>query len=144
MRELRTEIEIDAPAERVWEVLMDFDSYPAWNPFITSLSGEARRGATLTARLEPPDGRGMTFKPAVVRVEAPMEFRWLGHFLVPRIFDGEHIFELHPSDSGTRFVQREEFGGLLVAPMLRWIGANTRRGFEEMNQALKERVEAGS
>lgn len=144
MKELRTEIEIDAPAERVWEVLMDFDSYPAWNPFITSLSGEARPGAKLTARLEPPDGRGMTFRPAVVRVEPSVEFRWLGHFLVPRVFDGEHIFELHPSDDGTRFVQREEFSGLLVALMLRWIGGNTRRGFEQMNQALKERVEAGS
>ena len=34
MRELNTEIEINASAERVWQMLMDFDAYPQQNPFI--------------------------------------------------------------------------------------------------------------
>jgi uncharacterized protein YndB with AHSA1/START domain len=34
MKELHTEIEIDASAERVWDILTDFASYPQWNPFI--------------------------------------------------------------------------------------------------------------
>ena len=145
MRELRTEIEVGAAPERVWAVLADFDSYPEWNPFITSIVGEARQGARLTARFEPPDGRGMTFKPTVLRAEPSEELRWLGRLLLPRLFDGEHIFELHgTADGGTRFVQREEFRWLLVAPMLRWVGASTRRGFELMNRALKERAEAGT
>ncbi|MDA1061632.1 MAG: SRPBCC domain-containing protein [Chloroflexi bacterium] len=145
MRELRSEIAIDAPVERVWEVLTDFSSYPAWNPFITSIDGEAREGARLTARLEPPGSRAMTFKPTVRAAEAPREFRWLGRLLVPGLFDGEHIFELRATDAGgTRFVQREEFRGLLVGLLLRMVGQNTQRGFDDMNAALKARAEAAA
>ena len=34
MKELRSQIEIEAPADRVWQVLTDFATYPEWNPFI--------------------------------------------------------------------------------------------------------------
>ena len=40
------------------------------------------------------------------------------------------------------FVQREEFRGLLVPLFSRSLDTDTRRGFEAMNQALKERAEA--
>ncbi|MGH7326653.1 MAG: SRPBCC family protein, partial [Candidatus Rokuibacteriota bacterium] len=33
-KEIRTEIEIAAPAGRVWQVLTDFPDFSAWNPFI--------------------------------------------------------------------------------------------------------------
>ena len=46
MKELQSEIEINAPAERVWEVLADFASYPRWNPFICWTSGVPRTGNT--------------------------------------------------------------------------------------------------
>ncbi|KIM80131.1 hypothetical protein PILCRDRAFT_44247, partial [Piloderma croceum F 1598] len=31
-----TRIEIDAPIETVWVTLLDFPSYPNWNPFVTN------------------------------------------------------------------------------------------------------------
>ena len=43
MRELRAEIEIAAPPERVWRVLSDFDAYPDWDPFIRSIVVAADR-----------------------------------------------------------------------------------------------------
>ena len=39
--ELRTEIEIDAPIEAVWETLTDLSAYADWNPFIVSAEGRA-------------------------------------------------------------------------------------------------------
>ncbi len=39
MKQLHTEIIVEAPAERVWELLTDFASYPQWNPFIRNISG---------------------------------------------------------------------------------------------------------
>ena len=142
MKELRTTIQIDAPPERVWEVLTDFASYPEWNPYLTSVTGVAERGEKLAVRFEPPEGRGMTIKPTVLRADGPREFRWLGRLVLPRVFDGQHIFELEAHEGGTRFVQREEFRGALVTPLLAWVGKSTEAGFTQMNEALKKRAEA--
>jgi len=65
-----------------------------------------------------------------------LEFRWF--------VDGEHIFELHPSEGGTRFVQREIFSRLLVPLLWGTLEDPTRRGFDAMNRALKERAEASA
>lgn len=142
MRELRTSIEIDATPERVWEILTDFDSYPDWNPFIRSARGKAETGTKLENRLEPPGGRAMTFKPTVLVAEPVRELRWLGRLLLPGVFDGEHIFRIEPLEGGrTRFVQAERFSGVLV-PLFGKTLERTRRGFEAMNEALKQRAEA--
>jgi hypothetical protein len=142
MKELHSEIEIAAPAERVWRVLTDFPSYPQWNPFIRRIRGEPKTGERLEVRLEPPGGRGMTFRPKLLNVEANRELRWLGHLFVPGLFDGEHWLTIEPlGESRVRLVQREEFRGLLVPLLARSLDDNTRRGFEEMNHALKERAE---
>src|ERR671918_117168 len=100
VRELRREIEIDAPPGRVWAVVSDFAAYPEWNPFIRRIGGELREGARLEVRIEPPDTRAMTFKPTVRAVEANRELRWLGRLLLPGVFDGEHSLRIEPLDSG--------------------------------------------
>jgi uncharacterized protein YndB with AHSA1/START domain len=63
MKELHSEIVIDASPERVWDVLTDFATYPQWNPFIRRISGELGVGGRLEVRLEPPDSRGITMRP---------------------------------------------------------------------------------
>jgi hypothetical protein len=141
MRELTTSVEIDATPARVWEILTDFASYPEWNPFITSASGRPERGADLEIRMQPPGGRGMTFRPRVLEAEPERELRWLGRLFLPGIFDGEHSLRIEPiEDERVRFVQSERFRGVLV-PMLGSTLEKTRRGFEAMNEALKRRAE---
>jgi hypothetical protein len=141
VRELRREIEIDAAAERVWAVVTDFAAYPEWNPFIRRISGELREGNRLEVRIEPPGGRAMTFKPTIRVVETNRELRWLGRLLLPGIIDGEHSLRIEPLDDGrSRFVQSERFTGLLVG-LVKGTLAKTETGFEQMNTALKARVE---
>ena len=141
MVELQTSIEIDATPERVWEVLTDFPAYPGWNPFIRSVVGRAVPGAELRVRIEPPGGRGLSFKPTVLEAEPQRELRWLGHLFVPRVFDGEHSFQIEQIGEGrVRFVQAERFTGALVRLFGRTLEP-TRRGFEAMNEALKRRAE---
>jgi hypothetical protein len=142
MLELSTEIEIDAPPADVWRVLTDAEAYPEWNPFIRKLEGDLRPGERLEVRIEPPGGRGMTFKPKVLAAEPERELRWLGRLLVPGIFDGEHILRIEPlGESRSRFVQAERFRGLLVGMAGAGTLEKTKEGFERMNAALKERVE---
>ena len=86
----------------------------------------------------------MTFKPNVRAVEASRELRWLGRLLLPGVFDGEHSLRIEPLDGGrSRFVQSERFSGLLVG-LFKGTLAKTDAGFEQMNAALKARVEQAS
>jgi hypothetical protein len=143
MRQLRTDIEIDAAPEQVWAILTDFASYPAWNPFIQFIRGEPLAGSKLELRIAPPDGKAITFKPTVLNAEPNRELRWLGRVLLPWIFDGEHMLQIEPlADGGVRFAQAERFRGVLV-PFLGKTLEKTERGFTAMNEALKRRAEKG-
>lgn len=142
--ELRTEVEIDAPPERVWSVLSDFARYHEWNPFITRVEGELREGARISVTMSLPEGGEHTFRPTIARASPAQELCWLGHVLVKGIFDGEHFFRLEALESGrTRVVHGENFSGFLLRFMGRTLTL-TARGFVYMNQALKRRVEAGA
>ena len=141
---MRREVEIDAPPERVWAVVTEFAAYPEWNPFIRRISGELRTGTRLEVQIEPPGARATTFKPTVRVVETNHELRWLGRLLLPGVIDGEHSLRIEPLDGGrSRFVQSERFTGLLVG-FVRGTLAKTEVGFEQMNAALKARVEDAS
>lgn len=142
MKEIRTEINIDAPSEKVWKILTDFGAYPNWNPFIVSLTGNVKVGSIFKVVLHPPESGQMTFKPTCLSMEANKELTWLGKLLFPGIFDGKHIFTLqNMGSSKTKLVQREEFSGLLVPLLWKQLDKNTRKGFELMNQKLKEEAE---
>ena len=43
-RHLQAEVDIQASAERVWEVLTDLPAYPEWNPFIVQAAGRPLAG----------------------------------------------------------------------------------------------------
>jgi len=144
MKSLRSDIEIDASAQHVWEVLTDTAAYPDWNPFIPRLGGTLETGEQLEVRIQPPGGRAMTFRPRVLAAEPMRELRWMGHLLFPGLFDGEHRFALETlDDNHVRFTQEERFTGALVPLFAKSLDQHTLAGFELMNLALKERAEAG-
>lgn len=140
MRSIETTIDIDASPAAVWAVLTDFAAYPEWNPFVQRIDGLPTDGKRLSVRIQPPEGRGMTFKPRITAFEPEHRLEWLGRLFVRGLFDGRHTFELSPLPSGgTRFTQRETFSGLLVGTLLD--EADIREGFDVMNVALKDRIE---
>jgi hypothetical protein len=143
MRRIETEIIIDAPAAVVWNVLSDFPEYPRWNPFVRRIDGPLRTGATLEVEIQPAGKQAMTFRPTVIAAEPNRELMWRGSLPIPGLFTGRHRFLLEKvDDRRTRFLHSEEFSGLLLPLLWRTLDGPTRRGFEEMNQRLKERAEA--
>lgn len=135
---IHTQINIEANSETVWEILTDFDAYPNWNPFITSIEGKLELGARLKA-----DIGSFTFKPTVKKLEKGKELTWLGRLLFPGLFDGRHTFECIPkSDGSTTFIQKEAFSGILVPFLKKKLDGETKEGFEVMNKRLKEMAEA--
>jgi len=138
--QLRTEIDIAASPDKIWDVLTDFRAYPEWNPFIIRITGEAAVGQRLDVVISPPQQSEMRFKPVVLRADPGAEFRWRGVLWFRWLFTGEHFFRLEQRDGGiTRFTHGEDFSGWAV----RFVSmTNTTRGFVFMNQALKKRVES--
>jgi len=141
MKKIETEILIKATVDQVWAVLTDFESYSTWNPFIRSIRGEQSVGEILEVQIQPPGGKGMTFRPEILKLDRQQEFRWKGKLLVKGVFDGEHYFILEKlGEDETRFIHGENFSGFLVG-LLSGMLSKTKEGFSLMNEAIKTRCE---
>jgi hypothetical protein len=142
MREIFTEIEIHATLERVWKVLTDFKAYSEWNPFVCQITGKIQVGQRFEAVIKPPDRKAVKLRPRVLKFVPRREFRWQGNLGITGLFDGEQIYEMHsPAPRIVHFTNRKIYRGLLRSIVLESTLEQTRRGFEEMNLALKKRCE---
>ncbi|MGZ4772594.1 MAG: SRPBCC family protein [Ilumatobacteraceae bacterium] len=139
MKVIEYSIEIAAPPQAVWDVLIDVDAYTEWNPFLTLDRAPTAVGDRLSITIHP-GRRKMTFRPTVTAFVPGSEISWLGRLLAPGIFDGAHTLALETLPNGhTHFRQREVFRGALV-PFMRSVLADTGEGFAAMNAALATRV----
>lgn len=141
-KELRTEIEIQASPDKVWQVLTSLDMYPEWNPFIHHAVGVAKVGEKVDITFRS-GSKEKTLHCTVVKVEPNKELRWKYHVILPSLFQGEHRFIIEEVESNkVRFIDLEIFNGLLVSSQAKDIDTNSKQGFEEMDKALKARAEA--
>ncbi len=142
-RRIHTEVIIDAPVERVWAVLTDFEAMPEWSSTFRGLQGDFVDGATVvtTYRINPKRDRERTFEQTLM-IEDGRQFGWQGNVFAFGMRDN-HQYILEPiSDSQTRFIQSDEctggltwaFGGRATSVMMRIYPA--------FNAELKERVES--
>lgn len=142
---VRTQIEISAPASRIWEILVDLDRYEEWNPFITRAKGRISPGATFEVSPRVTNGKQIIFVPRVTDYHEGREFTWTGHFYHRWFALGDHTFRLTPLTDGRIRLDHDEriygIGGLLV-----WLlgKEQIRTGFDAMNLALKRRAEGSA
>ncbi len=141
MNQVEVFTEVDAPPEAVWEVLLEFDSYPEWNPLARAIDGVSAGGDRLGTGIESLDVRRASLEPTIVAVEKNRRLARMERLVVPFAFDGYHEFHLEPLEDGrrTRLLHRETFRGALV-PLL-FDRPRTERAFEAMNDAIKARAE---
>jgi hypothetical protein len=122
-------------------VLFDFAHYPQWNPFIVKLEGDSQEHGQIHVDILLPGDSSPTHFDPIVLTNHPKEFRWLGMLGCACCFAGEHYFILRElSPSITEFVHGEVFTGCLTPLFSCLTEAKTRRGFELMNTALKQRA----
>lgn len=141
MKEIYTEIEINASASVVWNIITNFDDFSRWNPFIRKISGKLQEGAQIEAFINPPNSNGMKIKPKLLIYNPERELSWLGNLWIPRLFDGEHsLIVKEISKNKVLFIQKERFNGLFV-PFFPGLLKDTESGFEMMNRALKNEAE---
>jgi demethylmenaquinone methyltransferase / 2-methoxy-6-polyprenyl-1,4-benzoquinol methylase len=143
VRTIGAEIEVDAPPERVWEVLTDFSSYSEWNPFMFSVEGAASVGAHLRIAMQRRGGMVLRFRARVVVADPPRELAWVGegprgHW--PGLVRGERRVVIQPlPGERSRLLMRTTLSGGL-SPLTRWL-ERYREAFEEMELGLKARAE---
>jgi len=141
MKELRTEIKIQASAAKVWQILTDLDKWPDWNPFIYQAIGKAKLAEKVDITFRS-GSKEMTLHCTVAKVEPNRVLCWKYNVLSPLLFQGEHSFTIEPEgEDMVRFIDRELFNGLLVPLQAKDIDTNSRRDFEAMDTALKNRAE---
>jgi hypothetical protein len=132
----RVELNIQAPAVVIWNLLTDAKGFPRWNSTITRIEGEIREGERL--RLHVP-GTDRTFTPKVSGVVPDERMTWTGGF--SPLFKGLRTFELTPrADGSTDFVMEERFSGL-VLPFVRGSMPDFGPVFERYANDLKREAE---
>lgn len=143
MVNISTSIVIGASPAKVKEVFFDFKSYPEWNSFVTSIKGDSVEvGSKLDVQIKPP-GKGIQRFQLTVTDNTEEKFGWVGVVGSSYIFHGHHTYEFIPIENGTKtkLVQEEEFTGIMSSPLLYFIKGVTTKGFNQLNEDLKARVE---
>lgn len=145
MQRYEARIQIDAPPAQVWEVLVDFERYAEWNPFVPKMSADLRIGGdvTLHVRRDPSSDDIKIFHETITELEPGRRLAYRVNHYRPWMMQAERWQILTPLDGGrrTEYWTHEDFRGVLT-----WFaGDHTRSivepGFRACAEGLKEFTE---
>jgi hypothetical protein len=138
--DIQASIDIDAPADTIWRVLIDFSSYDRWNPMLRNVKTDLALGARVEFEVLQEGRRSLKLKAKIVTLSEARELAWRGGWT--NLLSGEHSFIIEPLDEGRcRFHHGEQFEGLLL-PLVKRALKGAPPLYQAMNEALKRRVEA--
>lgn len=141
--EIKDEIEINADRQTVWNAIIDFPNYRVWNTQLAYLGGDVSPNGKLHLKLSVNGTDPYEFRPSISQWRENEKFAWLSLTAIPKVFDGEHFFELKSLQNGnTWLINREVYSGVLSLfmkslPMMKEAPA----GFKKMNRELKTYIE---
>ncbi len=138
MLEYSASTEIDASAERVWEVLTRASDYPEWDPYCIRIEGAILPGAKIKAFTTLAPDRA--FPVEITTFKAGKLMVWSGGMPLG-LFKGERFFEITPRGEGVTFKVREVFTGPLL-PLFRKSLPDMNEPFAAFVKGLKERAES--
>jgi hypothetical protein len=150
----QTEVIIDAPIERVWDVMLDIHRYPEWNPFVVKIDCAVARPEVGTDFILNVQFKGAKKaiktwervsrldKPAMQdgALRATLEYEFLGPLHNMKAVRGKRQQILRSLPGGkTRYNTYEKLNGWLAwaTPI-----AKVQDGFERHAAALRNRCEA--
>lgn len=134
-------LNIHAPAETVWQVLVDLERYPEWNPFTPRIESSLVVGDPITIHVRMRPGRQQIEHEHVTRFIPGREFAW-GTLFPAWLMQAERVQRveaLGPLDCS--YYAYESFSGLGL-PVVMGMKADIQRGFDAVALALKQRAES--
>ena len=135
-------IDIEAPAQRVWDILLDVEKYGEWNPFTPRVDTNFEVGSPVVLHVNM--GPVKLKQPELIQaVEPPRLLAWgmtMGaHFL---LFTRREQRLQALSETSCRYETSDSFSGLLTPLIMLLCGRLIRRGFNDVARALKVRSQA--
>lgn len=141
-RGVETTLTIQAPPEKVWAQLVDFEAYPQWHNYLLRIDGKFKEKAYITIYYRDTTGGEGHFRARLLEIRPNASLAWGGSAAF--FFRARHYFTLSSPDGlTTTLVQGEYWHGWFGKSFGRKIYRTTYRQFVEMNQRLKARAEAG-
>jgi hypothetical protein len=145
MNEIRTEITLEAPVERIWELLADCSLYPYWNPLFQQAAGRMVVGESLNFAVSIPESTLIAVKPKVLSVEYAKGFCWQQTVYLAWVFAWKYCVELEVIRShNVKFIQRFSFGGIIGPLSALAMKAEVTAGLTRMNDAIRRWGEKGN
>jgi uncharacterized protein YndB with AHSA1/START domain len=131
----RSEIEIAAPPDAVWDVLTAFERWPSWLRDVKSMSieGPVSPGTVFRWRAGPG-----TITSTIQRVERPRLIAWTGRTLGIHAI---HFWNFEDRDGGTFVRTAESYEGLTARLLRRWLQKTLDQALDDGLQNLKAEVE---
>jgi uncharacterized protein YndB with AHSA1/START domain len=134
-----TETRINAPRERIWALLTDAPTYPAWNTTVDRVEGRIALHEKIRVFAKIQAGRAFPVRVATFVPDERMV--WVGGMPLG-LFKGERTYTLTPDGDATVFAMREVYSGPMAGLITRSI-PDLQPAFDEFAAALKRRAEAG-
>ena len=147
----RASVDIDAPIDRVWAVMLDTGAYAEWNPFVVRAECATlpQVGVPIKLHVRWKNGRGTTSPERISQVDPPYDDDGVRRATLGYVYEGlpaklglvrgtRHQRLSQAPGGPTRYETVEEFSGPLV-PL-----AGPKRveeGFRRHAEALKARCE---
>jgi len=134
---------IEAPADVVWDVIMDLDSYPDWNPYTIAMKSTLRVGEpmVMTVKMNPLITLEQTENIRVL--EEGHKVCWGIDTTTPSLNSGERCQWLEEREDGTtRYVTEDLIEGTLNPLVNLLFGNDVQVGFDAVAKALKARAES--
>ena len=139
-------VAINAPASVVWDVLVDMENYPAWNPFCVECESTLEMGAPVKMKLKSYVNAGpeffentefvCAFEPEkLLSWELPMFDMW------PYPARRDQVIETTGAES-CRYYSTDAFLGENGIHVMRFAGPWVKQAFDDTADALKARAEA--
>jgi putative intracellular protease/amidase len=136
-RAYSTRIDIDAPAEQVWSVVTDFESYHTWNPLLTDVQGKLVVDGELRVRAA---FAPMAVRATVTAVDKPNQFEWEDHVPLNLLRPVFSVYLLPLPENRTRVVIAEIFTGALLPLVGRRLDNQMPPLYDAMGKALAQQV----
>ena len=142
----RSESNIDAPAERVWDVVLDLAKYPEWNPYTIAMKSTLKVGDPMIMTVKMTDA--LTIEQTEnIRVlelgETGYKVCWGIDTDTPEFNSGERCQWLETlPEGGTRYITEDLIEGTANPLVTALFGDAVQVGFDAVASSLKARVEA--